>query len=33
MIAIKPLRAEGEQRDVASAELPARLGEWLQEIE
>jgi histidyl-tRNA synthetase len=33
MIAIKPLRAESEQRDVASAELPARLGEWLQEID
>jgi hypothetical protein len=33
MIAIKPLRAESEQHDVASAELPARLGEWLQEID
>jgi histidyl-tRNA synthetase len=33
MIAIKALRADGEQHDVASAELPARLGEWLQEID
>ena len=33
VIAIKPLRAEGEQREVASAELPARLGEWLQRID
>ena len=33
VIAVKPLRAEGEQRDVASAELTARLGEWLQEID
>ena len=33
MIAIKSLRVESEQRDVASAELPARLGEWLQEID
>jgi histidyl-tRNA synthetase len=30
MVAIKSLRAESEQRDVARAELPARLGEWLQ---
>jgi histidyl-tRNA synthetase len=33
VIAVKPLRAEGEQRDVASAELTARLGEWLQQID
>ncbi|HSD75027.1 MAG TPA: histidine--tRNA ligase [Steroidobacteraceae bacterium] len=30
VVAVKSLRAEGEQRDVARGELPARLGEWLQ---
>jgi histidyl-tRNA synthetase len=33
VVAIKSLRAEGEQHDVARAELPARLGEWLQRMD
>jgi histidyl-tRNA synthetase len=33
MVAVKSLRAEGEQSDVAADELPARLREWLKDID
>jgi histidyl-tRNA synthetase len=29
VVAVKPLRSQGEQKDCALAELPARIGEWL----
>ncbi len=33
VVAVKSLRAESEQRDIAHAQLPARLREWLRQID
>jgi histidyl-tRNA synthetase len=32
VVAVKPLRSQGEQADCKLAELPARLGDWLPEL-